>query len=116
MIAISAIPVAVGLAWWMYGCVANPPADLNRLTLAFADARVEPKELAAQAYTAGKAEDWLSAVRALGTIIDQSGCSEDQNQALLFTLTEIRRKAAQVSPPDASLLYRIDELTLAVTH
>jgi hypothetical protein len=93
----------------------DPPANLKRLIPSFATARVEFKELAARAFTAGKAKDWASAVRALGTIIDQGGYSEDQKRELLFALTEVRRKAGSVAAPDASLLYRIDELTLAVT-
>jgi hypothetical protein len=110
VVLLTAVAVEIGWDW-----VKDPPANLKRLAPAFATARAEFKDRATQAAAAGKKRDWASAVRALGTIIEQGGYSDTQEQELLFALTEIRRKASRVSPPDTALLYRIDELTLAVT-
>jgi hypothetical protein len=109
-----ALVVAAFVAKELWDRVANPPARLRTLVPAFATARADFTDLADQAFAAGKAKDWKTAVRALGSIIDQGGYSEDQKRELLFALTEVRRKVAEVAPPDTTLLYRIDELTLAV--
>lgn len=88
---------------------------MRKLAPAFATANSETKDQAAAAVAAAKGKDYSKAARALGVIVDRAGFSEEQKQALIFTLTEIRRKVSEASPPDRDLLDRIDRLTLRLT-
>lgn len=114
-VALAVVAVAAVVGWQVYeGCIAHPPADMTKLAPAFTTASPDIHDLVQKAVAAGKARDYAAAVEALATIVDKGGLSPEQKQALIFTLTEIRRKVAEASRPDMNLLNRIDELILAL--
>ena len=114
-VALGVVTIVVLVGWQVYdGCVANPPADMSKLEPAFVAAPAESKQQAAEAVAAVRAKGYAAAVEALAVTVDKGGYSEEQQQALFFTFTEIRRKVAGATRPDTNLLDRLDELTLRV--
>jgi len=114
LIGLTSAAIAAVAGYLIWEGIAHPPTDLTKLLPAFTTASAEIRDQAAKAVSAGKAKDYATAVEALGAIVNTGTLSEDQKQALIFTLTEIRRKVTEASRPDTDLLDRIDELTLAL--
>ncbi len=107
--------VTLVAAWLFWEGIAHPPADLRKLAPAFAASPQELRDLVRKAVAAGEAEDYAASVDALEPVVKPEALSEDQKQALIYALTEIRRKVTEKTPPDANLLLRIDELILKLT-
>ncbi len=101
--------------WRIWRLIAWPPADFSKLTPTFAASPTQVRDLVRKAVTAGEAQDYAASVDALEPVAKPEALSEDQKQALIYALTEIRRKLTERTPPDANLLLRIDELILKLT-
>jgi hypothetical protein len=106
------LAVAGVVGWAVYRRIAHPPPDSSRLASAFASAPSATKLQIDQAVGAVESGRLADSVSTLKAVEAKGGISEDQRQAMLYTLTEIRRKVSERRGDHADLFNQIDELTL----